>query len=34
MNLRLVVQDNYDSEPAPGRENNDVAVIASLVVKL
>jgi putative salt-induced outer membrane protein YdiY len=32
--LRVVVQRKYDSEPAAGREDTDVAVIGSLVFKL
>jgi len=34
MNLRLVVQDKYDSDPAPDTESNDVTVTASLVWKI
>lgn len=30
LSLRVVVQDRYDSTPAAGREENDVAVISSL----
>ncbi|MFM7100843.1 MAG: YdiY family protein [Verrucomicrobiota bacterium] len=30
---RLTVQDNYRSEPAPGRKNNDVRVLAGLAYK-
>ena len=33
MALRLVVQDWYISEPAPGRESNDIKVIAGLNYK-
>ena len=31
--LRGVLQDTYDGEPAPGRKNNDVKLITSLVYK-
>lgn len=31
--LRAVVQDTYDNEPAEGRKNNDVKLIASVVYK-
>ena len=34
LSLRLVVADTYDSEPAAGRDENDVTVTASLVYKL
>ena len=34
LSLRAVVQDRYDSLVPEGRENNDVAVISSLVYKL
>lgn len=30
LGLRLVAQDTYDNEPAPGREENDFKLIASL----
>jgi putative salt-induced outer membrane protein YdiY len=33
MALRLVAQDNYDHQPAPGREKNDFKLIASLAYK-
>ena len=32
--LRVTVEDKYDSEPAPDREENDVAVKAALVFKI
>lgn len=32
--LRLVLQDTYDNEPAPGRENNDLKLIAGVQWKL
>jgi hypothetical protein len=28
--LRVVVQDTFDNEPAPGRRNNDVKLIAGV----
>lgn len=31
LSLRLVVTDRYDSEPAPGSKENDIAIRASLV---
>lgn len=34
MNLRVVVLDRYDSQPAAEREYNDVSVTAGLVLKL
>jgi putative salt-induced outer membrane protein YdiY len=34
MSLRLVVQDRYDSTPAPDRKENDLSVIAALSWKL
>jgi putative salt-induced outer membrane protein YdiY len=34
LNLRLVFQDKYDSTPAPGYEENDLAVIAGVSVSL
>lgn len=34
LNIRLVVKDTYDSNPAPGRENNDVTVIGALAYSL
>lgn len=34
LNLRVVVQDRYDSDPAPAAEHNDVSLIASLVYKI
>lgn len=33
LSLRLVVKDQYDSTPAPGREENDVSVVGSIGVK-
>jgi putative salt-induced outer membrane protein YdiY len=33
LNLRFVLQDRYNSEPPPGLEKNDVAVITALVFK-
>jgi putative salt-induced outer membrane protein YdiY len=33
LSLRGVLQDTYDGEPAPGRKNNDVKLITSLVYK-
>ena len=32
-NLRLVLQDRYDSEPPAGIDENDLTVVASLVSK-
>ena len=32
--LRLVLQDTYDNEPAPGRKENDIKLIAGLAWKL
>ncbi|HUI05478.1 MAG TPA: DUF481 domain-containing protein [Verrucomicrobiae bacterium] len=32
-NLRIVFQDRYNSDPAPGRVPNDLAILASLVYK-
>lgn len=34
MSLRLAAKDTYDSEPAEGREKNDLSVTGSLVYKL
>jgi putative salt-induced outer membrane protein YdiY len=34
LNLRIVVQDKYDSRPAPGLERNDVSLIAGISVNL
>jgi putative salt-induced outer membrane protein YdiY len=34
VNLRVVLQNKYDSEPAPGLKENDLALIAGLGVKL
>lgn len=34
ISLRLVVQDTYDSEPAPGKEENDLKVIGALTYTL
>lgn len=33
LSLRVVVQDKYDNEPAPGKQSNDIAVISSLVYR-
>lgn len=33
LSVRVVVQDKYDNEPAPGRKHNDIALITSLVWK-
>lgn len=33
MDLRVVIQDAYDSEPSAGRENNDIRVIAGVGYK-
>jgi len=33
LNLRLVAQDRYDSEPPAGLDENDLAIIAALVFK-
>jgi len=30
LNMQLVVKDTYDSNPAPGREENDISVIGAL----
>jgi putative salt-induced outer membrane protein len=32
--LRVVLQDTYDNEPAPGRKKNDIKLIAALAWKL
>ena len=34
VSLRVLVKDSYDSEPAAGREKNDLSVIAGLGVRL
>ena len=34
LSLRLVVQDTYDSNPAPGVKNNDIVIKSSLVCNL
>ncbi|HMO51566.1 MAG TPA: DUF481 domain-containing protein [Kiritimatiellia bacterium] len=34
LNVRLVVNNTYDSDPAPGRKNNDVTVIGALAYSL
>jgi len=34
LSLRVVVQDKYNSDPAPGKDENDLAVIAGLTYKL
>lgn len=34
MSLRLAVQDKYNSDPAPGKKENDFILIGGLVVKL
>ena len=34
MNLRVVLQDKYDSEPGAGLERNDLALIAGVSIKL
>lgn len=34
LSLRVVVQDKYNSDPAPGKEENDLAVIAGFSYKL
>lgn len=34
LNIRLVVKDTYDSNPAPDRVNNDVSVIGALAYSL
>jgi putative salt-induced outer membrane protein YdiY len=33
LGLRVVLQDAYDSQPAAGREHNDIRLIAGLVYK-
>jgi putative salt-induced outer membrane protein YdiY len=33
MGLRVVLQDNYDSEPSPGRDGNDIRLIAGVSYK-
>ncbi|HEY9172684.1 MAG TPA: DUF481 domain-containing protein [Verrucomicrobiae bacterium] len=33
MGLRVVLQDNYDSDPAPGRDGNDLRLIAGVSYK-
>jgi putative salt-induced outer membrane protein YdiY len=32
--LRVYLQDSYESDPAPGRKNNDVKLVAALAYKL
>jgi len=32
--LRVVLQDTYDNEPAPGRDKNDIKLVAALAWKL
>ena len=34
ISLRVLAKDSYDSEPAAGREKNDLSVIAGLGVRL
>lgn len=34
LNLRVVIQDKYNSDPAPGKKENDLAVIAGVSCKL
>ncbi|MCX7010295.1 MAG: DUF481 domain-containing protein [Kiritimatiellaeota bacterium] len=34
LNVRLVVKDNYDNAPAPGRKSNDVNITGALAIKL
>lgn len=34
VNLRLVVKDTYDSNPAPGRDENDLTIIGALAFTL
>lgn len=34
LSLRVVLQDKYNSDPAPGKENNDLVLIAGLSYKL
>jgi len=34
MSLRIVVQDKYDSTPAPGQENNDISLVSALTWQL
>jgi len=34
LSLRVVLQDKYNSTPAPGKDDNDLAVIAGLTYKL
>ncbi len=34
LSLRVVLQDKYNSEPAPGKDENDLTLIASLTYKL
>jgi putative salt-induced outer membrane protein YdiY len=34
LNVRLTVRNTYDSDPAPGREQNDVSVIGALAYSL
>lgn len=34
LSLRVVAQDKYNSDPAPGKDQNDLAVIAALSYKL
>lgn len=33
ISLRVVFQDSYDNQPAPGKESNDIALISSVVYK-
>ncbi len=34
LNVRLVVKDSYDNEPAPGRKSNDVSIMGALAIRL
>jgi putative salt-induced outer membrane protein YdiY len=34
LNLRLVVQDKFNSDPAPGKDDNDLILIGGLSYKL
>jgi hypothetical protein len=31
--LRVVLQDTFDNQPAPGRKKNDLKLVTSVVVK-
>lgn len=33
LSLRTYIQDTYDNEPAPGREKNDLKLVAAMAYK-